>query len=111
MDYYPQDNYEYEPGPYSCRRRGDRSKIVPSGVKCWSDKNSPQEVVLIEADTQGARVMLPWAAYKNQIVSVSFCNSLGMHRTEKARVAWVQELGGKKVIVGLSYLIAEYAAA
>lgn len=106
------DDVDYEPGPLSCRRRGDRYKIQPASVTCWSSHDRPGNAVLIEADTKGARLILPFEAYENQVVNVSFANSLGLYRTEKARIAWTQELDSSgRMIVGLSYLARNLQAA
>lgn len=95
---------EYQPGPFSCRRHRDRRRINPTSAKCWSTIDSPKEVVVIEADTKGARLIIPWRAAKGQAIKVSYGNHLGLYRTENARIAWTQELGNSgKTIVGLYY--------
>ena len=97
-------NREKEPGPFSDRRRVRRRKVNPSGAICWSQADSPSKAVVIEADTKGARLILPWSVKKGQNITVSFANSLGLHRTEKARIAWTQELDSSgQTIVGLYY--------
>lgn len=94
----------YQPGPFSCRRRGDRKKVYPSGVTCWTGSTSPSKAVLIEADTKGARLLLPWAVEQGQEITVSFSNEIGLHRTERARIAWVQRVDtAGRTIAGLYY--------
>ena len=58
---------------------------------------------MIEADTKGARVVLPWKVSKGDTIAVSYGNRLGLYRTEKAKIAWAQQLDTGKTIVGLYY--------
>lgn len=103
---------EYQAGPFSCRRRGERRKVKPAGAKCWSKKKQPSQVVVIEADTKGARLILPWPVSKGQDITVSFSNNLGLYRTEHARIAWTQKLDSSgRTIVGLYYCPREAQAA
>lgn len=93
-----------EPGPFSCRRRGNRRKVFPTGATCWSDKNAPEKAVVIEADTKGARLILPWPVKQGQDIHVSFANQLGLYRTERARIAWTEDLGqAGRTVAGLYY--------
>lgn len=60
--------------------------------------------MLIEADTKGARLLLPWAVEQGQEITVSFSNEIGLHRTERARIAWVQRVDtAGRTIAGLYY--------
>ncbi len=93
----------YEPGPFSCRRRANRRRINPVSATCWSDAKSPSPVTVIEADTKGARIVLPWKVAKGDTIAVSYGNQLGLYRTEKAKIAWTQQLDTGKTIVGLYY--------
>lgn len=103
---------ETEPGPFSDRRRNKRRKVSPSGATCWSGSDSPSKAVVIEADTKGARLILPWTVQRGQDITVSFANSLGLHRTEKAKIAWTQPLDSSgQTIVGLYYTTALARAA
>lgn len=100
LSHYP----GYEPGPFSCRRQADRRKINPASATCWSASTTPEKAVVIEADTKGARLILPWKAVRGQSISVSYGNEMGLYRTERAKIAWTQELGSSgRTIVGLYY--------
>ena len=93
----------YEPGPFSCRRRANRRRINPVSATCWTDAKSPSPATVIEADTKGARIVLPWKVTKGDTIAVSYGNHLGLYRTEKAKIAWTQQLDTGKTIVGLYY--------
>jgi hypothetical protein len=96
--------YVYEPGPFSCRRRTSRRKVQPAGVKCWSHSKSPSDASAIEVDTKGARLIFPWRVRQGETVTVSFCNGMGLYRTEQARIAWTQEIDSSgRTIAGLYY--------
>lgn len=98
------NTHRYEPGPFSCRREKRRRRINPAGVTCWSDSDSPTKAVAIEVDTKGARIIFPWRVEQGQDVTVSFSNKLGLHRTERARIAWIQELDRSgRTVAGLYY--------
>ncbi len=98
------DRARYEPGPFSCRRRSSRRRVIPEGATCWSESTSPSKAVVIEADTKGARLVFPWKVREGQDVMVSFSNKLGLHRTERARIAWTQQIDSSgRTIAGLYY--------
>src|SRR5690606_16846802 len=93
----------YEPGPFSCRRRTDRRRIHPASATCWADHKSPSTATVIEADTKGGRLIIPWNAATGDTIRVSYGNHLGLYRTEKARIAWTQRLESGKTIAGIYY--------
>jgi len=63
--------------------------------------------VVIEVDTKGARLIFPWRVVQGQEVSVSFSNGVGLYRTERARIAWTQDMDASgKTIAGLYYRVA-----
>lgn len=101
----------YKPGPFSCRRHKARRRINPVSATCWSEKNSPLRATVIEADTKGARLILPWITEQGETLSVSYGNRLGLYRTEKARIAWAQRLESGKTIAGIYYESEQTAAA
>jgi antitoxin component of MazEF toxin-antitoxin module len=88
----------------ACRRLRDRSKIVPSHVTCWSSCDEVRSVAAIEADTLGARLMLPWNVQTGESIVVSLANEVGLYQTQTARVAWTErlELTGR-VIAGVEF--------
>ena len=88
----------------ACRRVGDRKKITPSHIACWSACDTVQTVSAIEADTHGARLMLPWNVQAGESLVVSVANELGLYQTQLARVAWTEklELSGR-VIAGVEF--------
>lgn len=87
-----------------CRRERPRTKVFPREVKCWDASSAPQEVTLIEADTLGARAVLPINLRAGDQVTISFKNKLGQFRTRQARVAWTQAMtAAPKVIAGLAF--------
>lgn len=94
----------FKVGPFSCRRKTDRRRIHPKSATCWSEGKRPHEAVIIEADTKGARLVIPWPIDSGQSLKVSYGNRLGLYRTEEARIAWAQPLGTTgQTIVGLYY--------
>ena len=66
---------------------------------------------MIEADTKGARLIIPWSAKQGDALIVSYANRLGLYRTEKARIAWTQTLESGKTIAGIYYETAQGRAA
>ena len=87
-----------------CRRRREREKLNPTKVRCWSHVESPTEVVCIEVDRRGGRLVLPWHSVPGEHVRVSICNHLGEYCTTRARVVWTQNLpNSSKVIAGLCF--------
>jgi hypothetical protein len=101
----------YAPGPFSCRRRTHRRKIEPVSATCWAKTKTPSKATVIEADTKGARIILPWSAKRGDALKVSYANRLGLYRTEKARIAWTQTLESGKTIAGIYYETAQGKAA
>ena len=88
----------------ACRRSQRRTKFSPSHVTCWSEVDKVQTVSAIEADTHGARLMLPWNVQTGENLVVSLANEVGYYQTQVARVAWTErlELTGR-VIVGVEF--------
>jgi hypothetical protein len=87
-----------------CRRRQERRKIHAVNVKSWSSCQSPVSVTMIEADVKGARLMFPFPVTQHELVKVSFEDSLGLHHTRIARVAWSQPLqSGGKYVAGVAF--------
>ncbi len=88
----------------TCRRDGLRSKLRPASVTCWSPYDRPARVAAIEADTKGARLMLPWPVSAGETIVVSLGNEVGMFVTRNARVVWTQplEVTGK-VVAGVAF--------
>ncbi|MFA5506890.1 MAG: hypothetical protein WC314_03200 [Vulcanimicrobiota bacterium] len=101
----------YEPGPFSCRRRTDRHRIHPVSATCWTEGKAPRAATVIEADTKGGRLIIPWNASTGDTLKISYGNQLGLYRTEKARVAWTQRLESGKTIAGIYYESADSHAA
>lgn len=68
--------------------------------------------MVIEADTKGARLLLPWKVERGQEITVSFSNELGLYRTERAKIAWTQKMDTSgKTIAGLFYCERQHQAA
>ena len=88
----------------ACRRTHLRTKISPAHVTCWSAIDHVQPVSAIEADTHGARLMLPWNVQAGESVVVSVANDVGLYQTQLARVCWTErlELSGR-VIAGIEF--------
>ena len=87
-----------------CRRERRRTKVYPREVKCWDAGATIREVTLIEADTLGARAVLPWNLRAGDQLTISFKNKLGQFRTRTARIAWTQAMtSAPKVIAGLAF--------
>lgn len=88
----------------ACRRNHNRRKLSVSHVTCWSECDPVQSVSAIEADTHGARLMLPWNVQTGENLVVSVANEVGLYQTQTARVAWTQklELTGR-VIAGIEF--------
>ena len=90
---------------FICRRHRKRKQVQTAETVCWTNFESPEKAVVIEADRRGARLILPWPVEKDEQIAVSFSNDVGLYRTEKARVAWTQTLETSgKTVVGLCYL-------
>ena len=88
-----------------CRRDGIREKHVPASVTCWSVYDSPTKVAAIEADSKGARLMLPWPVAPGEQICVSIADELGQYQTVPARVVWTQELPTTgRVVAGVAFL-------
>jgi hypothetical protein len=88
----------------ACRRQKDRRKIKATHVTCWSECDPVAAVAAIEADTHGARLMLPWNVQAGENLVVSVANEVGLYQTQVARVAWTErlELTGR-VIAGVEF--------
>jgi hypothetical protein len=73
-------------------------------VTCWSVYDAPTRAAAIEADSKGARLMLPWPVSPGETISVALGNEVGMFETRNARVVWTQtlELTGK-VVAGVAF--------
>lgn len=87
-----------------CRREQKRVRIAPCQVRCWSATSQPRTTTVIEADTRGARLLLNFSVRVGEIVRVSFSDSLGLHQTRSARVAWTHRFeAANRVMVGLCF--------
>lgn len=88
----------------TCRRDGMRQKLRPVSVTCWSAYDAPIIAAAIEADSRGARLMLPWPVKPGETISVSLGNEVGLFETRHARVVWTSklELSGK-VVAGVAF--------
>jgi len=61
-------------------------------------------VAAIEADTHGARLMLPWNVQAGENIIVSVANEVGLYQTQVARVAWTERLEVTgRVIAGVEF--------
>jgi hypothetical protein len=88
----------------ACRRMHDRSKIDVAHVTAWSPCDPVKTVSAIEADTHGARLMLPWNVQKGEKLIVSVANEVGLYQTQVARVAWTQKMEySGRVIAGVEF--------
>lgn len=88
----------------ACRRMHDRAKLNVSHVAAWSHCDPVSTVSAIEADTHGARLMLPWDVQKGESLVVSVADELGFYQTQVARVAWTQKLEySNRVIAGVEF--------
>ena len=95
-----------------CRREQRRQQICPSSVTCWKGHQNPVNVSVIEMDTRGGRVVLPWVAVAGEWIHISIQDKMGYFRTTSARVVWSQRLPNtSRVIVGLCFLEEVIAAA
>lgn len=74
----------------ACRRNRDRLKIAATHVTAWSACDEVRAVPAIEADTHGARLMLPWNVQPGESIVVSVANEVGLYQTQLARVAWTE---------------------
>lgn len=88
----------------TCRRDRQREKLRPISVTCWSPFDAPARAAAIEADSKGARLMMPWHVSPGETVTVALGDEVGHYRTQRARVVWTQtlELTGK-VVAGLAF--------
>lgn len=103
-------NSKKESGPKrsaTCRREGLREKVRPASITCWSAYDAPARAAAIEADSKGARLMLPWHVNTGETISVAMGNEVGLFETRKARVVWTQtlEVTGK-VVAGVAFDLA-----
>lgn len=95
--------FEKQVAPY-CRRGKVRSRLSPIQVTCWSAIAEPRRVTVVEADTRGARLVLSFEAKIGEVLRVCFDDSLGMHQTRRARVAWTHRLeSANRLMVGLAF--------
>ncbi len=87
-----------------CRRDGVREKLAPVSITCWSQFDAPTKVAAIEADSKGARLMLPWSVSPGENITVSLADELGQYQTHIARVVWTQplQLTGR-VVAGVAF--------
>lgn len=87
-----------------CRRDRPRFKVVPSRVACWSPCDEVETVSAIEADSRGARLMLPWNVQPGEELTVSVGDDLGHYQTQHAYVVWTQRLEvSGRVIAGVCF--------
>lgn len=88
----------------ACRRDHDRVKINPSHITAWSECDRVQTISAIEADTHGARLMLPWNVQAGEQLVISVANEVGLYQTQVARVCWTHrlEITGR-VIAGVQF--------
>lgn len=88
----------------TCRRDKLRQRILPATVTCWSPFDAPARAAAIEADSKGARLMLPWPVSPGETISVALGNEVGLFETRNARVVWTQplQLTGK-VVAGVAF--------
>ncbi len=87
-----------------CRRDGAREKLVPVSITCWSQFDAPTKVAAIEADTKGARLMLPWSVSPGESITVCLADELGQYQTHVARVVWTQSLQVTgRVVAGVAF--------
>ena len=87
-----------------CRREGVREKLVPVSITCWSNHDVPTKVAAIEADSKGARLMLPWAVSPGESITVCLADELGQYQTHTARVVWTQSLQVTgRVVAGVAF--------
>lgn len=87
-----------------CRRQCQRAKLYPASVTCWSANREPGVARVVEADIHGARLLLPFKARNGETIRVTFTDSLGLHQTRAARVAWTHTLeSANRTMVGLAF--------
>lgn len=87
-----------------CRRLTSRAQLHLQRTLCWKQSSSPYEVAVIEADSRGARLVLPFQAKVGETINVSFSDELGLHQTRRARIAWVYQLEtAHRTLAGLAF--------
>lgn len=87
-----------------CRRTSPRHRLRPTRVTCWSTYAQPRSVALVEADSRGARLILPFKVRVGEFIRACFSDELGLHQTRCARVAWIHRLeSAGRVMVGLAF--------
>ena len=87
-----------------CRRVSSRQRVYPKNVTCWSASAQPRAVALVEADSRGARLILPFKVRVGEVIRTSFTDDVGLHQTRQARVAWTHRLeNAGRVMVGLAF--------
>lgn len=87
-----------------CRRQADRVKVRPSQAFCRRVDGPSRQVSIVEVDTRGARLVLPFRVMTDEVISVTFTDSLGRYQTRRARVAWTESLGfAGQVMIGLCF--------
>lgn len=92
------------PASATCRRQTRRWKQQPVSVTCWSSFEAPSQAVVIEADEQGARLLLPWLVEAGETISVAVADQLGFYQTRRAQVAWTERLEvSGRVVAGLAF--------
>ena len=88
----------------ACRREANRRRIRPRSLSCWNQFQALEFATLIEADTKGARAVLPRTVQTGDQLSVSFQDNLGQFLTRTARVAWTEYMeSARRVIAGLAF--------
>lgn len=87
-----------------CRRGRSRTPVHPASVVAWQESGKPVSAATIEADVRGARLLLPWKVQRGDTVIVSFANSLGIHQTRKAKIAWSEPLqNSSRFVAGMAF--------
>lgn len=91
---------------HACRREDSRQRWSCGAVTFWSDRDPrPCTIAAIEADTRGARLLLPDDVREGHVISVSFTDEVGHHRSLRARVVWTNDLRvGGRAIAGVMFL-------
>lgn len=87
-----------------CRRTSPRQRLKPTRVTCWSACAQPRAVALVEADSRGARLILPFKVRVGEFIRACFSDEMGLHQTCRARVAWTHRLeNAGRTMVGLAF--------
>ena len=96
----------------ACRRQAKRQLLQTNETVNWSRRGRSGDTVAIELDARGGRLVLPWAAKRDEVFTIERADDETGPGTRIARVAWTERLGfTNHAIVGVEFLEESVSAA